>query len=177
MTVPETHAHVKARIWKAIAQSELDISALPQETADRLVALAAEAALLELDEQLDVSLKQESANQQAVEDEEEVLWEGRPFLSIATSYIITDERVRIVEGILGKSREDIELVRIQDIDQSQTLRERMLNLGDLIVKSHDDTRPSLVLNNIKNPEEVHEILRRAVIKAREKYRLSYREEM
>jgi hypothetical protein len=35
----------------------------------------------------------------------------------------------------------------------------------------------MVLNNITNPMEVHEILRRAVIKARKRHNLSYREEM
>lgn len=176
MTAPDTHAHVKARIWKEIAQADLDLSALPKETLDQLVNLAAEAALVEVDDRLNASLEA-SKPQDELESEENILWEGRPFLSIATRYVITNERIRIIEGILGKTREDIELVRVQDIDQSQTLRERMLKLGDVMVKSHDDTRPTMVLNNVKNPEEVHEILRRAVIAAREKYRLSYREEM
>ena len=176
MTVSETHAHLKARIWKAVAQSDLDLSALPQDTLDALVNLAADAALLEADDQLTVSMKssQPAADQ---ESDEQVLWEGRPFLSLATRYVITDQRVRVIEGLLGKTREDIELVRVQDMDQTQTVRERLFSLGDVQIRSHDDTHPVLVLNNVKDPEKVHEILRRAVIAAREKYRLSYREEM
>ena len=108
---------------------------------------------------------------------EEILWEGRPFLSIGVRYKITNERVRIVEGLLGKERRDIELVRIQDVDHKQNLTERAFNIGDVFIRSHDESDPQIMLNNVTNPEEVHEILRRAVLKARKKYNMSYREEM
>ena len=111
------------------------------------------------------------------DDAEKVLWEGRPFLSLNTRYVITNERVRIVEGILGKDREDIELVRIQDIDQSQSISERLLNIGDILIRSHDTTNPQAVIRNVKDPQAVHEILRRAVLDARKRHKLVYREEM
>jgi hypothetical protein len=50
-------------------------------------------------------------------------------------------------------------------------------VGDIYIISHDPQHPEFTLENIKDPQGVHEILRRAVLKAREKYRLSYREEM
>jgi len=93
------------------------------------------------------------------------------------NYRITSERVRLTEGLLGKEREDIELVRVQDVDHKQNLTERMLNIGDVYIRSHDPSHPEVVLRNVTNPMEVHEILRRAVLKARQKYNLSYREEM
>jgi uncharacterized membrane protein YdbT with pleckstrin-like domain len=98
-------------------------------------------------------------------------------LSISEHYVITNERVRIVRGLLGKDREDIELVRIQDIDHSQTLRERALNVGDITIRSHDTSHPTLVLNNVRDVQEVHEILRRAVLNARKKYKITFQEEM
>jgi uncharacterized membrane protein YdbT with pleckstrin-like domain len=108
---------------------------------------------------------------------EKVLWEGRPFLSLSVHYRITSERVRITEGMLGKDREDIELVRVQDIDLTQGLTERMLGIGDIHIRSHDKSNPSVTLNNVSNPTQVHEILRRAMLKARKKYNVSFREEM
>jgi hypothetical protein len=110
-------------------------------------------------------------------DEEEILWQGRPFLSLVTEYIITNERVRVFEGLVGKDREDIELIRIQDMDQTQTVKERLLNLGDIHLRSHDPSDPEIVLRNVKDPQTVHEILRRAVLDSRKKYGLYYREEM
>ena len=175
-SIEEVNHRVQSRVWKAIAQSEIDLSALSKEDVEALVSIASNAALMELDGEIDEFLPEES-RPVADGSEEQVLWEGRPFLSISTHYMISNQRVRVTSGLLGKQREDIELVRIQDLDQKQTLRERSLNLGDIIIQSHDDSRPKLVLNNVKDPIEVHEILRRAVLEAREKYRLTYREEM
>ncbi|HSM54798.1 MAG TPA: PH domain-containing protein [Candidatus Sulfomarinibacteraceae bacterium] len=180
MNLEEARARIKARVWQALAQSELDIKDLPQSELEELVNLMATAALVEIDEELGESLTSEETKENKAGDEdsaEQILWQGRPFLSINTRYQITDERVRIIEGVLGKDHQDIELVRIQDVDQSQTVRERLLNVGDIHIHSHDRSHPRAVLNNVKNPQQVHEILRRAVLKARERYKLVYREEM
>jgi uncharacterized membrane protein YdbT with pleckstrin-like domain len=106
-----------------------------------------------------------------------VLWQGRPFLSVSIHYQITNERIRIIEGVFAKERRDIELVRVQDIDHKQNMTERALNIGDVFIHSRDKTDPEIVLNNISNPQEVHEILRRAVLDARQKHGIRYREEM
>lgn len=181
MLVEQTRARIKARVWQSIAQSDLStLKQLPREELESLVEIVTEAALVEVD--ADLAKEMEKLNfiptgAAAPAESEEILWEGRPFLSITEQYYITDERVRIINGLLGKERVDIELVRIQDFDQTQTFRERMLNLGDLTIHSHDRSHPVIVLNNIPNPQEVHEILRRAVLDARSRHRLTYREEM
>jgi hypothetical protein len=182
MSLKESHSRIKGRIWQAIAQTDLDLSALSKSDQESLVELAADAALLEIDEMLGSSLAagigSESPEYAKFEGgDEQVLWEGRPLLSITEHYLITNERLRIARGILGKEREDIELILIQDMDQNQSLSERVLGVGDIAVHSHDRSQPEVVLNNIRNPEEVHEILRQAVQEARGRHRLSYREEM
>lgn len=178
MNLEEAQARVKAKIWQAIAQEDVDTKQIPKETLQALVDLTTNAALVEIDEEIGESLKVSNPKMMLTDDgEEEILWEGRPFLSLATRYVVTNERIRIIEGLLGKERIDIELVRIQDLDQTQTFRERVLNLGDIVVRGSDKSHPEIILNNVANPQEVHEILRRAVLKSREKYRLSFREEM
>ena len=181
-SVTETHARVKSRVWQTIAQSDLDISDVNRPTVEKLVEIVTEAALLELDSSIDTSLAQTQRAASIVpdtneDDVEEILWEGRPFLSMTLYYIVTDERIRIREGIFGKVHENIELVRVQDLDYSQTLSERMLNFGDVTIRSHDTNHPLIELKNIKDPEKVHETIRRAVLKARKRHHLSYREEM
>jgi hypothetical protein len=182
MSLPEMRAKVKAGIWQAIAQSGADTSSLPQADMDRLVGAITEGVLKEMDDFLSQASGQPAAVAQGSVDDgdddvEKVLWEGRPFLSLSVHYRITNERVRITEGMLGKDREDIELVRVQDIDMTQGLTERMLGIGDIHIRSHDRSNPDVTLNNVSNPTEVHEILRRAVLKARKKYNVSFREEM
>jgi hypothetical protein len=180
MTPIEAQSRVKSSVWKALAQSDVDLSALSRSELEALVEIVTNAALLEIDKEIgeELNIGRDTLKPKAGGlDDEEILWEGRPFLSVSTQYVITSQRVRIVEGLLGKDREDIELIRIQDIDQTQTLRERMLNLGDIIIRGHDTSHPKAILNNVSNPQEVHELLRKAILTARRKYGLTYREEM
>ncbi|MBA3534042.1 MAG: PH domain-containing protein [Ardenticatenales bacterium] len=199
MSVLEIQARVKARIWQAVAQSGVDTSTLPQEAMDSLVNSITEHMLAEMGTFMEETQAKVEAQVPAAPEsstipatplaptegeegqnpphEEPVLWEGNPFLSLGVKYQITTERVRIVEGILGKEREDIELVRIQHIDQSQTLAERLLNIGDIYIRSHDPTHPTSLLRDVRDVQEVHEILRRAVLDARKRNNLTYREEM
>lgn len=181
MSLPELRAKIKAGIWQAVAQSGVSLSGVPQAEMDRLIGAITESVLKEMDDFLGQVSGQPSSAPTAVDDSddeaEKVLWEGRPYLSLSTHYKITSERVRITEGLLGKDREDIELVRVQDIDMSQSLTERALNIGDIQIHSHDKSQPAVVLNNVSNPVEVHELLRRAIQKARKKYNVTYREQM
>lgn len=185
MSVNEAEARIRAAVWQAIAEGTVDLSGVPKEQRQTLVELVTDAALLELDSELEfvnesLLAKKKSAEPDA-EDEldegERILWEGRPFLSLVRHYRITTERIRITEGLLGKDRADIELVKIQDIDQKQRFTERLLNLGDITVLSHDPSHPEVTLDNVSDVQRVHEILRRAMLDAREATSFSYREEM
>lgn len=187
MNFNETRSRIKTSIWQAIAKGDVDLTSVPKASLEPLVELVTNAAVIEIDNYLDTVAPPQKASTDLDDapktptngdiGDEEVLWKGRPFLSITLEYMITSERVRIFEGLLSKSREDVELVRIQDVDQDQTFSERLLNLGDLTIRSSDASHPLIILNNIRDPQAVHEILRRAVLKAREKRRLVYREEM
>ena len=182
MSIEQTQAHIKARVWKAIAQSDLDLSGLDKATIESLIDLVSEAALLEIDDSLEEGAGATEVTSAIESDlladgKEDILWEGRPFLSLSLHYTITDERVRITEGFLGKARENIELIRVQDVDYKQNVGERMFNLGDINIRSHDSSHPNVVLHNIKDPDKVYEILRRAVLHARKKHNFTYREEM
>lgn len=184
MSLNETEARVRARVWQAIAQSELDVSSIDKETLDKLVSIVTESALVEVDSQLGETLQAQpkqplvpTSGDPTMDDEEPILWEGRPFLSLTLYYKITDERIIISDGLLSKAYENIELIRIQDIAISQSMSERMLHIGDITIRSHDANQPTFYLNNIQNPKEVHEILRRAILRARKRHNFSYREEM
>lgn len=182
MSLAETRAKIKAGIWQAVARSGVDVSALPQEEMDKLVGAITEGVLKEVDDLLGETTGTPAfaakASPDDVDDDiEKVLWEGRPYLSISVQYQITNERVRIIEGTLMKERRDIELIRIKDVDHSQSLTERAFSIGDIYIHSADPSDPEVVLSNVSNPVEVHEILRRAVLKARKKHKFTLREEL
>ena len=170
----------RERVWKSLAQSPVTIEHLSPEELEALVNAMLDGVMVLIDASLeDAGLpgRQEDGASLPLESDERILWEGRPFLSVFTHYQITTERVRILRGILGRERDDIELIRIQDIDMEQGLTERALGIGDIIIRSADPSMPKAVLNNVKEPEKVHEILRRAMLNARKRFRYSVQEEM
>jgi len=171
------------RVWQSIAQSGVDVSALSQEQLERLVSAIADGVLVEVDQLLGSASANEETPTASVPvtsssgEVEQVLWEGRPFLSLGEHYVVTNERVRIISGLLSKSFEDIELLRIQDIDFSQGVGERMLNIGDIVLHTSDASQPDITLRNIADPVQVHETIRRAMLDARRRYRVGFREQL
>lgn len=183
MSLQSSQAQIKSRIWQAIAQGDVDLTGLDREQVEGLVNLVTEAALVEMNSEIG-TIAADVQPAKGVEgssiwdnNKEDVLWEGRPFLSLTLHYLVTDERIRITEGLLGKTSENIELVRVQDVQYSQTMTERLLNLGDISITSHHPNQPQIVLKNVENPSHVYEILRRAILNARKKHNFTYREEM
>lgn len=176
-TMLEAEARIKSRVWQEIAQSGLDTSGLAKETLNSLVELITDAALLEVDDMLNKSLDEEKEAPPADSYNERVLWQGRPFLSATDHYTITNERLKIRQGLLGKTYQYIDLIRIQDLKHTQNFGERLLKLGDITIYSQDTTQPEFVLRNVKNSENVYEILHRAIKQARKEKGLGYQEEM
>lgn len=179
MTVEQSRERVKASIWQSIAKSGVQIDAVPKEQLDVLVDAITDGVLTAVDDMLEDSGLggRQDGTLAPLAGEETLLWEGRPFLSLATYYRITNERVRIEKGLLDKERDDIELIRIQDLEHHQGVAERALNIGDIQIKSSDPTEPSVTLRNVMDPVQVHEILRRAMLEARKRFRYSVQEEM
>ncbi len=174
MTLEQNRARVVAAVWQAIAQSGVDLSSVPRDQQDRLVAAIADNLLPAVNQMLDEVAPQVSAE---VSGDERILWEGRPFLSITERYVLTTERVRIYRGLIGRSVDDIELVRLQDIDFTQNAGERILGIGDIHLRGADVSTPETTLRNVHQPEEVRELIRRAWLDARRRYGVSFREQM
>jgi hypothetical protein len=112
-----------------------------------------------------------------VNHEEQILWRGRPYLTIGTRYEVTTERIRIYRGILGNRIEEIELVRVLDTKVKQHAGERMLNVGDITIISADASTPQIVLHNVRDPIEVRELIRRAVKAEKDRRGIFYREDL
>jgi hypothetical protein len=178
MGIEQTRARVISSVWQAIAQSGVDLSGVPQDDQQKLVGKIADNVLMAVNE----ILEEETPKAPAVEapDDEEgerILWEGHPFLSMVESYQITTERVKVRKGLLARDIENYELIRMQDLDLSQGMTERMLGIGDIAIRGEDPSNPLLVLRNISKPEEVYELLRKAWLDARKRYGLQFREYM
>ncbi len=176
MDMDQYRTRVTSSVWQGISQSGVDLSQFPAEKQAKMVESISDQVLLTFNDLLDDTPQAKIAIND-MKDEETELWQGRPFLSLVEKYAITNERLIVSTGLLGKDYEHYELIRIQDIDIKQNLGERILNLGDIEITGADPSSPKVSLRNIKQPQEVYELLRKAWLAARRKYGLLFREEM
>jgi hypothetical protein len=113
--------------------------------------------------------------------EEQVLWSGRPVLagmeSFSVLYELTNQRLRIHKGIVGRRVDDLELVRIMDIRLEQDLINRAAKSGDLILSTSDADTPIVRLNNVHDPDKVLDLIRRAVREEQQRRGVRFRESL
>lgn len=88
---------------------------------------------------------------------------------VATRYRLTTHRLFKESGILARSMNEIELVRVDDVSVRQNLLQRIFNVGIVtVIAPTDQTEPRLELVGIENPIEVKEMIRGQVRKRRER---------
>lgn len=92
-------------------------------------------------------------------------------------YTLTTERLLIQKvGAISSQKDEIELFRIKDVAFKQTMKDKLIGVGDITIYSVDPSTPELLMKFIKNPETIKEEIRRAVINAKKNNKVSYREE-
>lgn len=74
-----------------------------------------------------------------------------------THYVITTHRLLFREGVLARHGRDIALSRITDVSYRQTLWERLIRSGTLIIESAGETGTT-VLSKIPDSEGVQQLL-------------------
>ncbi len=79
-----------------------------------------------------------------------------------TRYAMSEDRLFLSVGCLNIKDEEVLLYRIRDINTSRSLWQRLFGVGTISVVSSDKTLPTLVLQNVKKPLEVKELLHRQV---------------
>ena len=190
---------VTSRFYQSLAQSDVEITAIPQAQLQAIVNALADgvfAALDAMETEADHPLAETESRASDPEEHEtaspatdssaavadhleaeELLWSGRPYLSIGTRYELTTQRVRLIRGLLGRNYHEIELVRVRDTSVTQHLGERALNVGDVTITSADPSHPEFTLHNVKDPMGVREMIRKATMLEKQRRGLHYREEM
>lgn len=97
-----------------------------------------------------------------------VLW----LKSRATHYTITSQRVMIERGLLSKTKENIELFRVDDLSLEKPFGMRLLGHCRLILRSSDPTFPSVVLAGIPDLEALSNTLRECSLRERTRRRIT-----
>ena len=84
-----------------------------------------------------------------------IIWQLIRWYSI--EYILTDSRIIVKSGVLSSNKNSMHYAAIQDINTSQSIVAKMLNVGSVVMFSAYDNN-QIDLKNIPNPSEVEEII-------------------
>lgn len=164
---------VNRTFYSSLEESKTDLSALPPGQLQGLVRAISDSmfAVLEgLEENPETFSSRVAGN-----DEEVVLWTGRPLMTLRVRYELTSQRLRIYRGLIGRDIEEIDLIRVRDTKVKQHAGERTINIGDITIFSTDTNNPEIVLSNVDKPLEVREIIRKAYLSEQERRGLRYRD--
>jgi hypothetical protein len=88
--------------------------------------------------------------------------------SVSTRYHITTQRIRVERGLLSKTKENVELFRIDHFDLHKPLGMRMLGHAILHLRSSDTSFPSVILYGIPDLEALSETLRECALRERKR---------
>ena len=94
-----------------------------------------------------------------------------------TKYRLTTNRLFVNTGFLTQREDEVRLYRITDVSLSRTLMQRVFGLSTIHCNSSDKTLGNFDIINIKDGEEVKEILSQSVERERIARRVSTRENM
>lgn len=92
--------------------------------------------------------------------------------SISTTYEITTQRVRIERGIFSKSKESVELFRIDHFDLLKPLGMRLAGQCLLHLRSSDTSFPTVMIFAIPNLESLGDTLRECSLRERTRRRVT-----
>lgn len=96
------------------------------------------------------------------------LFLGLPFTF--TKYIIKEDMITIDQGLLKTVENDCYMYKVQDVERSATVFEKLAGLGTVTCYTGDTTHPILVLTHIKKSREIKDFILQKSEEARLKRR-------
>ena len=96
------------------------------------------------------------------------LFLGLPFTF--TKYTIKEDMITITSGLLKTVENDCYMYKVQDVQHTATLIEKMFRLGTVVCHTGDTTHPTLELVHIRNSKVVKEFILKESEEARLKRR-------
>jgi membrane protein YdbS with pleckstrin-like domain len=73
-------------------------------------------------------------------------------------YRLTNRRVIVSTGLFDRRRDQMELLRVQDVYTSQTLWQRWIGLGTVVVQSSEQHFPLIYLAGVDEPKVVNDLV-------------------
>lgn len=102
------------------------------------------------------------------EERKRWLFFGLPFTF--TKYLIREDMITINSGFLKSVENDCYMYKVQDVQLTATLGEKLFGLGTVICYTGDTTHPMLKLEHVKNARSIKEFILKESEEARMKRR-------
>ncbi|MFW5924796.1 MAG: PH domain-containing protein [Myxococcota bacterium] len=103
-------------------------------------------------------------------------WTGAAVAVLASAYVarayvavryiryhITNRRIQVERGWLSRHVDQIDFVRVRDVDLRQGLIDRMFGIGNITVYARDATTPSFTIRGVPDPRKVYELIQREAL--------------
>lgn len=78
-------------------------------------------------------------------------------------YRVSNYRIDYERGLFGRDINTLELWHVEDVSFHQSFIDRLLGVGNIVVTSHDETMPTLVMHDIPHSRELFEQLKQRII--------------
>jgi membrane protein YdbS with pleckstrin-like domain len=73
-------------------------------------------------------------------------------------YRLTNRRLFVSTGLMRRRRDQMELLRVKDVYTRQTLVERWMSLGTVVVVSNEKELPIFYISGVANPKQVMDLV-------------------
>ena len=96
------------------------------------------------------------------------LFLGLPFTF--TRYMIKEDMITVATGVFTKVENDCYMYKVQDVEHTASIWERMAGLGSIVCYTGDTTHPKLLIEHIRNSKQIKEFILKESEEARLKRR-------
>ena len=96
------------------------------------------------------------------------LFLGLPFTF--TKYVIKEDMITVDTGVFTKVENDCYMYKVQDLEHTASIWERMVGLGTIVCYTGDTTHPKLLIEHIRNSKAIKEFILKESEEARLKRR-------
>ena len=96
------------------------------------------------------------------------LFLGLPFTF--TKYMIKEDMITVDTGVFTKVENDCYMYKVQDVEHTASIWERMVGLGTIVCYTGDTTHPKLLIEHIRNSKAIKEFILKESEEARLKRR-------
>ncbi len=96
------------------------------------------------------------------------LFLGLPFTF--TKYVIKEDMITVDTGVFTMVENDCYMYKVQDVEHTASIWERMVGLGTIVCYTGDTTHPKLLIEHIRNSKAIKEFILKESEEARLKRR-------